>query len=152
MMRMCWYILGTCQLVKVFWYFRSNTFDECCQKTIWLLPNCCRYVFDYRKNLKKFLIVESVDGLYDCWNYFQVLPDFSDCCHNFLIVANNSRLLSQNCLIVTQDYLIAVWIFWLLSCCQNFVIYVRIFWLLKLLMDRHMWLLKLLSSVAEFCC
>ena len=136
-MRMCWYILGTCQLVKVFWYFRSNTFDECCQKKIWLLPNCCRYVFDYRKNLKKFLIVESVGGL--LWllkllssvvRLLWLLSQFSDCCQKFQIVVR---------------------IVWLLSCCQNFLIYVRIFWLWELLMDGYDCWSCCQVSVAESC-
>ena len=137
MMRMCWYILGTCQLVKVFWYFRSNTFDACCQKKKLIVAKLLSLCFWLSKKS------EEVSDCWICWWTAMIVEIAVKCCQTSLIVVTIFWLLPkildrcQNCLIVTQDYLIVVWIFWLLTCCQNFLIVVRIFWLLKLLMDDY---------------
>ena len=124
MIRMCWYILGTCQLVKVFWYFRSNTFDACCQKK----TDCCQIVVPMFLTIEKiwrsFWLLNLLVDCYDCWNCCQVLSDFSDCCHNFLIAAKNSTSLSElsDCYTGLSD------------CCLNFSgcwLVARIFWLLS---------------------
>ena len=64
----------------------------------------------------------------DCRNCCQVLSDFSDCCHNFLIVAKNSRSLSElsDCYTGLSDcclnFLVADLLPEFSDCCQNFLI------------------------------